>query len=150
MSPKLRVTKRNRQLIKPIVPFLSHQPLTLPKQTFSNELIRHNDDAPPIADNSNLTGPSADKAGRPSTLPLSNSQGARAKSTSVQLPQPDTLPQSHPMSDATFDAGLTNAVQRVQSSHQNKGSRPEAGPGRAPLCPQVFSPPLSPTQTRSK
>ena len=138
-----RVIKRNRQFIKPIVPFLSHQPLTLPNQTFTNELVRHNDD-------SNLTGPSAGKAGRPSPLPLSNSQGARAKSTLVQLSQPDTLPQSHPMSDATFDAGWSHAVQRAQLSHQNKGSRPEAGPRRAPLCPQGLSPPVSPTQTRSK
>ena len=110
-----RVTKRNRQFVKPIVPFLSHQPLTLPNQTFANELVRHNDDY-------HLTGPSADKAGRPSPLPLSNSQGARAKSTPVQLQQPDTLPQCKPMSDADFDAGLLDAAQRVRTiSHQNKG-----------------------------
>ena len=99
-----RVTKRNRQFLQPIVPFFSHQPPTLPNKTFSNKIIRHTDDtsihvADSISNDYTLSGPSADKAGRPSTLPLSNSQGAGDKSTSVQLPETNTMSQTAHMSD---------------------------------------------------
>ena len=50
-------------------------------------------------------------------MPQSNSQGTAAKSIPVQLPQPDTHDQTVRMSDADFDAGITQAVKNVQ---QNK------------------------------
>ena len=90
-----RVSKRNRRFLKPITTFQQRIANSLPNQTYSNDVLKHANtiDAEPSNNDVIYPGPSADKAERPSTLPLSNSQG---------VPQPDTLPQSAPMSDETF------------------------------------------------
>ena len=143
-----RITKRNRRFLKPIVPFNTQlrqqiNPKALTQPNISN------------------TGPTA--VSREATTSLESnqrqtgqqSQPAGVKSPAIQVSAPVT--QTVHMSDSDFDDGLTTAVRNVLSqgqptvqdannSHQNKGKRPEAGQGRAPLCPKGLSPPIRPTK----
>ena len=123
----------------------------MPDKQFDNELICQAQPQPEelLSDN---TGPSADS--REATSPVTSSQpDTEQPSTSKAKSTLNKQDQTIQMSDASFDKGLSNSVRKVLDvqpvrsfPHQNKGT----GPGRAPLCPQGLSPPVSPTNTRSK
>ena len=92
-----RVTKRNRQYIKRIMPYKS----ALAKANSKNnshalipvqrQIISDNNNAP-CSGNARQTQPAGDK------------------SAPIQLPAPDTWAQEVQMTDQTFDDGLTQAV----------------------------------------
>ena len=134
-----RISKRNRRFLRPILPY-NEQLAPKPNQTSAN--------------NSNNTGSTAESREattfQPNTQPSTTQQVVAVdKSGCSQAIAPDTLPQSRAMSDDDFNAGLTKAVQNVCTiPHQNKGTRPEAGPGRALPCPQDLSPPIRPTRVK--
>ena len=65
--------------------------------------------------NTSNTGPTAVKAGRPSST-AQQPQPAADKSTTRQLRETDTLSQEVRMSDRDFNDGLKRAVQHVQQS----------------------------------
>ena len=135
-----RVSKHNRQFLKPILPFVSQDNVKLPNQTFDTQIIHTSpahDDYNTNESIINNTVPSSDS--REATTPRQNKQlptDAPAVSTpvrksKVQAPQPtskpvlepDTLPQSRPMSDADFNAGLSQSIQNIRNiSPQNKGT----------------------------
>ena len=129
-----RITKRNRQFLRPILPYnltFQSQPMNAAKPLHS--------------------GPTA--VSREATTPVTPSQQGNHSqpTTSAKYREQDTLPQSEPMSSKDFDEGLSQSVQRVLNNpHQNEGKRLEAGPGRALPCPRDLSPPVSPKTTRSK
>ena len=136
-----RKSKQNRQFLRPIIPFQNQDNYNvhkqLPLQQFTNEL---NLDAMDNTSHSN-TGPTA--VSREASTPGKPAD----RSYQIQVQEPDTLPQSEPMSDQDFDDGLTKAVRSVRTNtQQNKGT----GPGRALPCPRDLSPPVSPTNTRNK
>ena len=103
-----RVTKRNRQFLRPIIPFNQAQ-------------------AQP---NNFNTGSSADSREATTTAQSSHDRDHQAdtkdKSAPVILEEPDCLPQSKPMSDQDFNDGLLRAANNVRNiPHQNRGNRPE-------------------------
>ena len=95
-----RISKRNRQFLKKILPFKSSIAPSVPE----NVSVQ--------VPNNIYSGPTAVQAGRPS-FTASNTEPAVVKSTPNQLPRPDTLDQEINMSDDDFDAGLTQAVYHV-------------------------------------
>ena len=146
---------RNRQFLKPIVPFINKDTQKLPNQQFDNELIWQAQPQPKEL-MSNNTGPSADS--REATSPVTSSHPQTEQpSTSTAKSTINKQDQTIQMPDDDFDKGLSQSVRKVLDvrnntvsgrtiPHQNKGT----GPGRAPLCPKGLSPPISPNQTRSK
>lgn len=71
-----KVTKRNRQFIKAIIPFITPYQPALPNQTFTGDIHRETDQSKFTLTDSNdkiTPGPTPDKAGRLSTLPISSS-----------------------------------------------------------------------------
>ena len=119
-----RITKRNRQFIKPISSYKSAIQHKLYAQTpqepshstttRSNHLI-----------NCAHTGPTADKAGRPSNNDA-YTDAAGPKFIQQRLPDTDTQPEIS-MSDKTFNSGLKRAVQKVFKANTDN-IQPEAAP----------------------
>ena len=152
-----RVTKRNRQFLKKIIPFIHHKDTKLPLQQFSTHLLRD----PNIPNHVTNTGPTADSREattlRLNSQPPTDSQPTTAKSHCVQLPKPAKAPvvsnqhhmpsnvyqnkdglmfntdQTVHMSDADFDKGLSTAVQNVLDNNvrtntvRNVPQHPKAG-----------------------
>ena len=97
-----RITKRNRKFLKQIFPFkraITHTN-TDPQTSSSNMQFS----------NQYHSGPTADKAGRPTSSAVQDTTAA-AKSAASQLPAPDTEVR---MSDADINAGLNQSVQKVR------------------------------------
>jgi hypothetical protein len=125
-----RVTKRNRQFFKPILPFnqvSQAQPTQKSVNTANTELQKCNISNQPA--NDFHLGPSVDSREASTLLSCRPSTGhptaAKDKSGPVQVQAPDT--QSVKMSDSTFDAGLSDAVRNVlNNAQQNKETRAEA------------------------
>jgi hypothetical protein len=122
-----RVTKRNRQFIKTIIPFITPYQPSLPNQTFIGDIRRETDQSQfKVKDNNDvlMPGSTADKAGRPSINDASTA-AAVPKFTQQRLPDTDTQTEIS-MSDQTFNSGLKRAVQKVLKANTN--IQPEAGP----------------------
>ena len=124
-----RITKRNRRYLKPILPFNHQLDNHLPLQTFPDELVRN---TVVTANDLNNTGPTA--VSREATTSSSSSHTSKGqpakgadKSRTDRVTEPDTLPQSQPMSDDDFNRGLLKAARNVLTiPQQNEGTRPEA------------------------
>ena len=143
-----RITKRNRQFLRPIIPFNTKDTTTLPNQTFNDDLVRNDTPKPSDNDYDHLyTGPSAADTGRSTqesavVQPVHNefhAEYSAPRSDNIQLQAPDTQVQ---MSDKDFNDGLTNSVRKVQKSvQQKKGKQPEAAQNTNTRAKQVrFSP----------
>ena len=136
-----RVTKRNRRYLKPILPFHKITADKLPLQNYDDEIQRADSDFinaakdNPIDDyTSSYTGPTADSREASSSLgPRQQTHGypaaAKAKSTSVQLSEPDSADTLINMSDESFDKGLKQSVRNVQNAVKSTvlSKQPEAG-----------------------
>ena len=116
-----RVTKRHGRFLRPIIPFSDGNLSKLPLQQYNQPLVREAPAATAVHDDNDLgnklinSGPSADKARRPSTLPQSNSQPAatavhddndlgnkliNSGPSADKAGRPSTLPQSNSQSAA--------------------------------------------------
>ena len=129
-----RLTKRNRQFLRPIVPY---NPQLRPKDNDKTNTNANNSD---VIDSN--TGPSADSWEAPTSLLPSQRHteqqpAAEPKSATSRIPAPDTRTVRSPGRDHSKE---TNDDDQT-TIHQNKDNRPRAGPGRAPPCPRGLSPP---------
>ena len=101
-----RVSKRNRQFLRLIIPFHANN---------SNPNL-HNTDPTAVS--------------REATTPVTPSRlhsQPTAQPTAAKFSEPDTLPQCDPMSDEDFNKGLLKAAKNVSTIPQQKeGTRPEA------------------------
>ena len=115
-----RITKRNRQFLKPILSVKSAIAKSAARHSQDNGIYdaQHNSTSlsPSNTHDSynynSSTGETADKAGRPSPDPT-RAQPAGPKFTTVQLPETDSMSPEVSMTDEDFDEGLTRSVQNV-------------------------------------
>ena len=110
-----RVTKRNRQFLRPIIPFSTKDTKTLPNQTFNEDLVRNDIPEPSHNDYNYLyTGPSAADTGR-STQETAVVQPVHDEfHAEYSAPRPDNI---------QLQAPETQVQKSVQ---QKKGKQPEA------------------------
>ena len=114
-----RVTKRNRQFLKPIIPFTQPANDRLPLQQFPTTLQREN-----VANNAINTGSTADR--REATTPCTQRLRDFQSSANNQPQEPDTLNTQIQMSDSQFNEGLMRSVRNVQRVHQNTDTIPKS------------------------
>ena len=109
------VTKRNRQFLRPIIPYNRQL------QSKDNDNLGQTSANIPSNDaNIYNTGQTADSreattSSTPSQQDTEHQPAATDKSGNKRVQIQDTLPQSQPMYDKDFDAGLSNAVRNVRN-----------------------------------
>ena len=114
-----RITKRNRQFLKPILPY-TKVISTQPAQRNSSIGLGNKTNSQP--NNHINSGPTAGSWEATSSVLVNQDKSGHSKDNMMT----DTLPQSDPMSDADFNDGLIKSVQNVSTIPQKGGIRPEA------------------------
>ena len=128
-----RVSKRNRQFLKPIVPFIHKDTHQLPNQTFDPTLLRNSQaQGQPDVFTSNNTGTTADSREATSTAHSGQYHTSRLP-TSTAKSTVNSEEQLLHTSDDVSHVGLTETVRKVHNNpptvHKSKVQNIQLGAG---------------------